>query len=56
MDKNEQPANLLAGLEGQALDRRQVMALIAGAASAAGVLGSGSAQAQRMSALGWKRA
>jgi len=46
MDKNEQPANLLAGLEGQALDRRQVMALIAGAASAAGLLGSGSAQAQ----------
>ena len=46
MSKNEQPANLLAGLEGQALDRRQVMALIAGAASAAGLLGSGSAQAQ----------
>ena len=46
MNKNEQPANLLAGLEGQALDRRQVMALIAGAASAAGLLGSGSAQSQ----------
>ncbi|NDG42836.1 MAG: peptide ABC transporter, partial [Betaproteobacteria bacterium] len=50
MNKNEQPANLLAGLEGQVLDRRQVMALIAGAASAAGLLGSSSAQAQAQEA------